>query len=351
MNKPVILREGTYNESDIDKLKQDAVKFSDIYDQELAELFEINNPTLIFEEDFKSQQENFIKNESGDEMKGDWIFLPWSKTLIHSVVEADFHKLRTNRNKHIISEEEQQKLAGLTVGLLGMSVGSNVGMNLIYSGVGAFKLADFDQLDVTNLNRVRARLDQVGEDKIDIVSTRMYEANPYVSIEEYRTGLTEENLDEFLSSVDLVFEIIDDFKMKIRVRMEAKKHEVPIIMLTNLGDNILVDVERYDLDNTIEVFNGKIGDAGEKILAGEVTKEDEKKYAISLVGMENIPERVLKTVKEIGNTVVGRPQLMSTASVSSGIGAYVTRKIALGEKLESGRYCISLDTLFESAKQ
>jgi len=346
MNEPVILHEGSYTEADVEKLRKDAQKVADIYETQLAELFEIDNPTLIFEESFKEQEKEFVEKNK-EHLKGDWIFLPWSKTLIHSVKEEDFHRLRTNRNKHIISDEEQEKINNFSVGILGMSVGSNVGINLVYSGVGKLKLADFDQLDTTNLNRVRARLDQVNEEKIDIVSTRMYEANPYLKVEEYRKGLTEENLGEFLSGLDLVIEIIDDFQMKIRVRMEAKKVGVPVLMLTNLGDNILVDIERYDTEKDTEVFNGKIGDAGDRILAGEVTKEDEKRYAIELVGIENIPERVVKTVKEIGQTVVGRPQLMSTTSVSSGVGAYIVRKIALGEELKSGRYCISLDSLFK----
>jgi len=68
--------------------------------------------------------------------------------------------------------------------------------------------------------------------------------------------------------------------------------------------------------------------------------------APELVGIDNIPERVIDTVKSIGKDVVGRPQLMSTASVSAGIGAYVTRRLFLGN-LKSGRYLLSLDDIFD----
>lgn len=349
MEAPKILREGSYAETDVDALKKDAEFLNDIYPLQLKELFEIENPQKIFDESFEEEQEEYCNSHSENSpLKGDWVYFPWSKTLVHTVKEESLYELRTNRNKKIITEEEQLVLKNKTIGLLGMSVGSNVGLNLIYAGTGTkFKLADFDTLDTTNLNRVRARLDQVGSNKIDIVAAQMYEANPYLEIEEFTKGVDEESLDDFIKGCDVVFEIIDDFKMKIRVREQAKEHNVPIVMLTNLGDRVLIDVERYDTEKGTKLFNDRIGDVGEQILSGEVTKDLEKKYALELVGMHNIPERVVDTVQSIGKDVVGRPQLMSTASVSAGVGAYVVRRMFLGD-LKSGRYLFSLDDIFDS---
>lgn len=347
MEAPRILREGAYTTEDVHALKKESEILNDIYPLQLKELFEIQNPSKIHHEEFENEQREFCRAQEEDsETRGDWIYFPWSKTLVHSVSEDDLYQLRTNRNKKIITEDEQEKLRKTTIGLLGMSVGSNVGLNLIYAGTGStYKLADFDTLDTTNLNRVRARLDQVGKNKLDIVAAQMYETNPYLTIEEYTKGVHEENLRSFIEGCTVVFEIIDDFKMKIRVRQIAKEVNVPVVMLTNLGDRVLIDIERYDTEKNTQLFNDRIGDVGEQILSGEVTKELEKKYALELVGVDNIPERVIDTVKSIGVDVVGRPQLMSTASVSAGIGAYVVRKIVL-ENITSGRYLLSLDTVF-----
>lgn len=343
MSTPTILKEGEYLESDIQSLKKDSSFFKDLYKNQLAELFELRNPKLIFDSDFKKKQEEYVNEivKNGDTLLGNWAYFPWNKTLVHFVKKEQYDLLRTNRNKNIITEEEQEKLSNFTVGLLGLSVGGGIGVNLAYSGISnSMKIADFDTLETTNLNRVRARLDQVEERKIDIVSQQIYEVNPYADLHLFDNGLNESNIVDFISSdpkPNLIFEIIDDFKMKIRIRMEAKKHGVAVIMLTNLGDSVLIDIERYDLDPELEIFNGKIGNIADEILEGEVSKEDEKKYAIGIVGTENLPQKTLESVKLIGEELVGRPQLMSTVSVSGGLAAVLTRKIALGELIKSGR--------------
>lgn len=350
--KPTILIEGEYSKKGVEDLKKQAVKTKDIYLAQVAELFEIDNPKIAFTSEFGSKQKEHISSLGETELLGDWIFYPWSKILVHAVNREQYFRLRTDRNKDIINSEEQEKLENFTIGLLGLSVGSGIAVNAAYTGISnSMKIADFDTLDTTNLNRVRARLDQIGERKIDIMAQQVYEINPYADLHLYDKGLNEENIEDFVGGDPkprVIFEIIDDFKMKIRVRMVAKKHGVPVVMLTNLGDSILIDVERYDTEPDTEIFNGKIGHLAEEILAGKIGKEEEKKYAIGIVGPENIPERVLETVKNIGIEHVGRPQLMSTVSVSGGIGSVIIRRLVLGS-YKSGRYKLSLEDLSKSS--
>lgn len=54
--------------------------------------------------------------------------------------------------------------------------------------------------------------------------------------------------------------------MKVRIRLHAKEHKIPVIMLTSLEDSILVDVERYDLHPDAEIFHGLIGDIKDDLL-------------------------------------------------------------------------------------
>lgn len=348
MEAPIILREGSYTEEDVFNLKKDAVTDKDLTKLQLTELFEIKNPEVVLESDSSEASAAFIKNtlKKGD-LYGDWVFFPWSKLLVHVVPENDYKNILTARNKEIITEEEQQKLRDTTVSFAGLSVGSGVAINLVHMGAcDTMKLADFDTLDTSNLNRVKAGIPELGEKKMNILSRELFEVNPYLSIQAFEEGVNEKNIENFVSGepkTNVIFEIIDDFKMKVRLRIKAKELGTALIMLTNLGDSILVDVERHDIDKNTEIFNGKIGNVGEQILAGEVSKEDEKKYAIGIVGMDNIPERVLSSVKQIGKTLVGRPQLASTVAISSGIGAYFVKRIALGEDLPSGRTLIKFE--------
>jgi len=141
----------------------------------------------------------------------------------------------------------------------------------------------------------------------------------------------------------LIFEVIDDFKMKVRLRIEARKARIPVIMPTNLGDNILVDVERYDLDPSLPLFNGLIGDTPEKILQSEITETEKVEFVIKITGREHIPARALQTLYEINRTLVGRPQLYSTVTVGGGLASYLARRFLLGKFLPSGRQFLSFD--------
>lgn len=344
MLQPKIFKEGTYTEADIAAFVSQTpnIKVKNLYERQMAEVFEIDNPTLLFSPDFKEKQAAFVADKrKAAATKGDYVYYPWTNTLLHVVPEVDYFRIRTNRNKNIITAEEQQKLYDFTVGIAGMSVGSNIANNLTYAGISrSIKLADFDTLETSNLNRVRARLSQVGDPKIEIVAQQIYDVNPYADLHCFEEGLNIETLKEFMEADPkprVIFEIIDDFKMKIQMRLMARERGIPVIMLTNLGDSVMIDIERYDLEPNLPIFNGKIGNVGEEILANTISKEDEKKYAIAIVGPENIPPKVLDSVKKIGMELVGRPQLMTTASVSSGLAAYMTRQIALGEAVHSGR--------------
>jgi hypothetical protein len=192
-------------------------------------------------------------------------------------------------------------------------------------------------------------LGKVGATKLSIVAEQMYDVNPFVRIIPFSSGLTKEVLEKFVCGEPrprVIFEIIDSFEMKIYLRQLARERGIPVIMVTNLGDRVLLDVERYDLDKNTPFFNGRAGRVPEDILANpDYTTEMKHKYAVDLAGVKNIPERALASVAEIGKTLVGRPQLSSTVTTASGLCAYLTKKIALGDRI-SGSWLINFDELF-----
>lgn len=353
--KPIIFFEGTYTVDDINNLKEKEQIFAihDIYKSQCEELFEITHPSLKSSGDYKKQQRKFVHERSKPtaELRGNWAYFPWNRRLLHMVGRDEYHELRTNRNKNLITEAEQTKLLDFPIGLAGLSVGSAFALNLAHSSMGsALKLAEYDTLETTNLNRVRARVDQVGMPKVDIVAQQLYEINPYINLVLYRHGLTEQSLSDFIETSPvprLIFEMIDNFEMKIHLRLAARKARIPVIMFSNLGDNILIDIERYDQDNATPLFNGVVGTIPEEILKNpDKTNVEKNKYAIQLVGPKYIPQRALESVLEIGKTLTGRPQLMSTVSIGGGIAAYLARRIALGDSVPSGRHFVKFDQAF-----
>jgi tRNA threonylcarbamoyladenosine dehydratase len=342
-----ILKPGEFSQSDVDKLKEGAIEIVDIYESQLSELFKIQNHHLGSK---GSEQQQFGTDNEKSDVYGTWVFYPWNKTLLHCVGKEELFSLRTNRNKNLISAEEQEKLKNAVIGVAGMSVGAGIATALAYSGISeTIKIADFDELDTSNLNRLRESLLSVGQKKSTLARRHILELDPFIDVREFSDGINEENIRQFFTQpkLDVVVDEVDDFKMKVRLRHEAKKQRIPLLMFTSLGDNILVDVERYDTDANLQPFNGAIGDASERILKNNtVTNEDIKKYSVQIVGAEFIPTRALESVAKMGKSLVGRPQLYSTIATDGGLAAFIIRKIILGGSLNSGRYFIKFTDLF-----
>lgn len=345
--KPIIFFENEYSIDNIIKYKKShkTWEFIDIYKDQLKELFEIRNPSYINSPKFNKLQMDFIKERLSNPLGGNYIYLPWSGILLHTVNEKEYLELRTNRNRNLITLDEQNHLYDSCIGVVGLSVGINTATALSYSGVAkCLKLADYDNLSTTNLNRVKAKILEIGLSKIELASRQIFEINPYSDLILFENGLNDDNLNNFIYSnpkPKIIFEMIDDFKMKIKIRLEARKAGIPVIMLTNLGDNVLVDIERFDLKPDTPIFNGILNELPEEILRNNVI--DSKKYAVQLVGIDNVPVRALESLKEIGKSLVGRPQLFSTLSVSSGIGVLIAREIILHKDIVSGRYKFNLN--------
>lgn len=348
MNKPTIITEDDYQANALEEIRENEPEEIELHKEQLVELFEISEPS---DAKNKTKLAAFMKDVGTGEDKGSWVYFPWSNKLIHMVNEDDFFALRTNRNKNLITDKEQSLLRATSIGIAGMSVGEGIAIGCIQSGMSnSIKIADFDVVDTTNMNRLQIGVQDLYKEKTTLAARRLYEANPFVDVITYDKGLSEANIDEFFNKttkIDLVVDEIDDFKMKILIRIKAKEEKIPLIMMTSIGDNMLIDIERYDIDETVKPFLGRADEAVEKILSSsEITIEDMKRYSIELVEKKHIPIRAFESVQEIGKTLSGRPQLFSTVAVSGGVATMVIREIILGNiTVNSGRYFVNLNQL------
>ncbi len=346
-NKPTILLPGKYSESDVDELRNNSKiwKEIDLYPGQLEELLEIKYPEPGERE---TQKEVFIENQT-KKGSGAWIYYPWSGVLVHTVGPEDLYNLRTNRNQNIITKSEQEMMKQSVIGVAGMSVGAGIAIGSVYAGMAnTIKIADFDSLETANLNRIRESIQNIGVSKAELTSRNIYELNPYNEVITFSEGITESNIDKFFDDpkLSVIVDEIDDFKIKVLLRVKAKQFKVPLLMFTSLGDNILIDIERYDLPNQPEIFNGAIGNTADEILTSKnISKEDIQRYAVQVVGAEYVSTRALASLPEIGKSLVGRPQLYSTIAVDGGLAVYIIRQIILKKDVKSGRYFVKFGDL------
>lgn len=343
--RPRILEEGGFSGARLEELKNSGYQLIDTYKEQLEELFEIDNPAVKDE----AKLREFVSSRLGQdpESKGNWVVFDWQKKAMRLVSKDEFFRLKTNRNKEIITGEELRALSEYTVGIAGMSVGNSIARALNSSSVcGGLVIADNDVFSLSNMNRVSISVTDLGAAKIDTTLRQLYENNPYAQIKAIPEGLNRDNLDSFFTSDKFIaIDEIDDFEMKVRLRLAAKQKKAPVVMMTNLGDNTLIDVERYDTDENAQPFHSLADKTVEDILAGKMSSDDMKRYAASLVGIDNVPTRALKSLTLMGRELVGRPQLYSSVAISGGLAAYVVKQIILGEGIKSGRYRLSLGEL------
>ncbi len=322
----------------------------DDFEEQLRELFLSRNPH--FKTNPLAGKEAAIKYVNSKKINnslvllGRWIYLPWINTLIHVLEKEDFFELRTARNRNLITKEEQDLFGQARIGVGGMSVGNSVAVCLAMEGVNYLRLADFDRLALSNLNRIRAGVQHLGLNKAIIAARQILELNPYAQLDIYADGLTDKALGQFISGpprLDILIDEMDDVVMKLKMRVWAKKMKIPIISAADNGDNAILDVERYDLEPKLLPFHGLLGNIDYKKVekmnfAGRI------KLINDMVGLNYVTSRMKSSLLKVGTELYSWPQLGGAAALSGSVITYVARKIIIGEEVKSGKYDISLDS-------
>lgn len=321
----------------------------DDYNEQLKEYFQVMNPPLVYAPDFETKLSEYIlslEKEAPFWQHGRWAYFPWLSTVSHILEDEAFQLVRTARNKHLITKEEQEKFYNATVGVAGLSVGNSVALAIVLQG-GArrIRLADHDELALSNINRIRAGVESLGLKKVFMTARQIYLLNPYAEVEVFSEGLTQENIEKFFSgppALDIVADEIDNLAVKYLIREQAKKHGIAVIMGADNGDNAVIDIERYDENENLEFFHGRIG----QVNYDELSKLDKfgiGKTITKHIGPENVTERMQESLLEMGKTIVSWPQLGGAALVNGSAVAYCVRKVLNKEPLEGNRALISLD--------
>src|SRR6267378_6561979 len=112
-----------------------------------------------------------------------------------------------------VGEKGQRKLLRSKVLLIGAGgLGSPTAVYLAAAGVGTLGIADFDRVDLTNLQRqILHGTPDVGRLKTESAEERIREINPHVVVERCDVRLTASNALEIVGAFDLVVDGSDNF--------------------------------------------------------------------------------------------------------------------------------------------
>ena len=275
-----------------------------------------------------------------------WVYYPWRRALVRLIGPKCFDHLRLARNRQKITKREQNRFRALKVGVVGVSAGHSIAHVLAMEGlIGELRLADFDEIELSNLNRIPTGVVDLGLNKSLAAARRIAEVDPYLKVSTFTNGLSTENVDEFLEGLDLVVEECDSLDMKVLVRQVARAKRIPVIMETS--DRGVLDVERFDLEPDRPLFHGLVGDVNYEMLAG-LSTEQKGPFVIRILGANDISARGAASLLELGSTISGWPQLASEVTLGGASVATAVRRFGLGMPLPSGRVRIDLEEIVEA---
>ncbi|WP_423147111.1 Rv1355c family protein [Rubrolithibacter danxiaensis] len=351
--KPLILKiDNPLDKSTYDTLIREGKVFihDEIYGQ-LVELIKSKKPSLrIASEDYPHLVETHLGGKNIKEY-GVWVYYPWNRRLVHLLDEDEFLEVRTNRNQYKITRAERDILSRKKIGIVGLSVGQSIALTLAMErGFGELRLADFDTLELSNLNRIRTAVYNLGVPKVVIAAREIAEIDPFLKVTCFFEGLMEHNIDTFFTGdgkLDLLVDECDGLDMKIICRYKARELRIPVLMDTS--DRGMLDVERFDLDPKRPILHGTVEDVNADNIKG-LSNEDKIPIMLQMLGVENISIRGKVSMVEVQQTINTWPQLASSVALGGAVGADVCRRVLLDQFHESGRYYIDLEELISDKK-
>lgn len=323
------------------------VEIHDTIHFQLIDLVKCRNPSIKSNISHLNEEvRNHLNGRPSDEY-GKWVYYPWAKKLVHLLDKDEFIEVRTNRNKNKITGVEQEMLSLKKIGVIGLSVGSAIATTMAMERIcGELKLADFDSLDLSNLNRLKSSVFDIGINKTVLCARQIAEIDPYIKITTFKEGINASNIDEFLSKdgkLDLLVEECDTLSIKLLARQRSKQFKIPVLMDTN--DRGMIDIERYDLDENYPILHGLVPEM-EFFDTDTVSPSERLEFVLKILGKDSISARLSDSIKDMGKTLCSWPQLSSSVELGAGSATTVARRILLGQSNSSGREYVDVEKLF-----
>lgn len=315
---------------------------------QVAELIKAKNASKTLNENELEREVDAFFRKCPRETYGNWVYYPWKNVVVRLLEEDDFIAVRTQRNNYKITPEEQLVLRTKKIGIIGLSVGQSVALVLaLERSCGEMRLADFDTLELSNLNRIKAGIPDLGVAKTAIAAREISEIDPYIKLILYNEGVTEDNVDDFLTdggNLDLLVDECDSLDIKILARERARHFGIPVLMETS--DRGMVDIERFDLDPNRDILHGFLRGVSRESLKG-LTTAQKVGVGLKITGLDTLSPRMKASLLEIGESISTWPQLASAVFLGGASIAHIGRRLLLGEAVRSGRYYVDLDKVID----
>lgn len=226
------------------------------------------------------------------------------------------------------------------------------------------KIADKSLYKMENMNRVRlgywdvvatdearkTQADLMLRNKAEVTAAQLYAIDPFLHIHIYNDGLSAGNIARFFDGADdepktdIVIEEVDDPRIKLLIREEARKRKMPFVMATDVGSAVQLDIMRYDVNPALPLAHGTSDEELYKKMNAVYDNPGDRKtffsFVDALIGTayrQGELARIIDGKTEIPTSTI-IPQLGSTVAVAGGLVAETIARILLGETYPSRIY-------------
>jgi len=147
-------------------------------------------------------------------------------------------------------EDKQQKLLNSHILIMGLGgLGSPVAMYLAAAGVGKLTLVDFDQVDLSNLQRqIIHTTHSLKQAKVDSAASAIKSLNPQVETTCINQQLKQPELEQLLDNVSLLVDATDNFTTRFMINRACYNTCTPLI--SGAAIRMEGQVSVYDFQNT-----------------------------------------------------------------------------------------------------
>ena len=130
-----------------------------------------------------------------------------------------------------VDVEGQQKIMDSTVLIVGMGgLGSPTALYLAAAGVGHIVIADFDQVELSNLQRqIIHQTKDIGDDKVNSAKNKLIDLNPEIKVTIANELIHTDNLSDLIKDVDIVLDGTDNFESRFEINKVCVDNKKPLI--------------------------------------------------------------------------------------------------------------------------
>ncbi|HBG1966128.1 TPA: tRNA threonylcarbamoyladenosine dehydratase [Clostridioides difficile] len=219
----------------------------------------------------------------------------------------------TTRTSFLVGDDGIKKLNNSNIIVFGVGgVGSFTVEALARAGVGNITIVDFDDVDITNINRqIPALHSIVGRYKVDVMEERILDINPNINIKKIRSLYNKDTSDEILTErYDYVVDAIDMVSSKIHLIETCEKKGLKIISSMGMGNKldptkiVVTDIHKTSTCPLAKVMRKELRDRGIKKLKVVYSTEQPIELKKKVMNGRKVTPGSVSFVPSVGGLII-----------------------------------------------